>query len=141
MSNITKFIIPVFSAIGALLTVITILDFDEEICTKCWPVNYTIYFTYFLFVVALAIALMGAVTGALAKPSSIKGSAFGIVGMLVIVGISYALANDEVLTTYPQGTTAAAIKWSGAGLYTLYILVVLTVISVIYSGLARFIKR
>lgn len=100
-----------------------------------------IYLSYFYTAVALLGALAGAVMGALAKPESIKGSAVGIVAMLVVVGISYALADGEVMMKYPEGTTESAVRWSGAGLYVMYILTILSVLSIVYSGVAKFLNR
>jgi hypothetical protein len=100
-----------------------------------------IYLSYIYGAIAIIGALAGAVMGAMAKPDSIKGSAIGIIAMLVILGVSYALASGEVMTYYPEGTTSNAVRWSGTGLYMLYILTILSVLSIVYSGVAKILNR
>lgn len=103
--------------------------------------EFMIMLAYIYSGVTIVGALAGAVTGAMAKPDSIKGSAIGIVAMLVVIGISYGMASGEVLSNYPEGTTETAVRWSGAGLYMLYILTGLSILAIVYSGVARVINK
>lgn len=96
-----------------------------------------IYVSYLFFGIAILGTVAASVLGAMSKPESVKGSLIGIGAMLVIIGISYALADGTVLDSYPDGTSETAVKWSDAGLYTLYILTVLTVVSMIYAGASK----
>jgi hypothetical membrane protein len=96
---------------------------------------------YIYFFVALLGALASTVLGAMAKPGSVKGSAIGIGAMVVVIGISYAMSSGEILSYYPQSVTESAVKWSEAGLYTLYALFFGAFGAIIYSGVARFLNR
>lgn len=119
-------------AIGGLVLVLGILGESYD------PM---LHVSYFYFIVAIVGALFSTVMGALAKPGSFKGSIVGILAMLAIVGISYALSSGEVMSYYPQGVTEGASKWSEAGLYTLYVLFFLTIGVIIYSGISKFLNR
>ena len=141
MLNLSKFIVPIFSALGVILTLMTILDFDDAICVSCWPVDYVLYFTYLLFGLGLLVALFGAVVGILSKPSSLKGSLIGIAAMLVVFIISYVMADGEILKDYPETTTETSSKWSGAGLCMFYILFVGAGGSIVVTSIMGLIKK
>jgi hypothetical protein len=132
MEKISSIILYVLLALGALVFLLGVVGDSYE------PM---IYVAYIFSLLAAGGALVSAGLGAAAKPESIKGAAMGIGAMLLILGISYVLADGTVLNYYPEGTTESATKLSGAGLYALYILTFLAVASVLYSGLARYIKR
>lgn len=132
MEKISSIILYVLLALGALVFLLGVVGESYE------PM---IYVAYIFSIVAAGGALVSAGLGAAAKPESIKGAAMGIGAMVLVLGISYAMADGSVLEYYPEGTTESATKLSGAGLYALYILTFLAVASVLYSGLARYIKR
>ena len=129
MEKISSIILYVLLALGALVFLLGVVGDSYE------PM---IYVAYIFSLLAAGGALVSAGLGAAAKPESIKGAAMGIGAMVLILGISYVLADGTVLNYYPEGTTESATKLSGAGLY---ILTFLAVASVLYSGLARYIKR
>lgn len=103
--------------------------------------NFMIYLCYLYAIITIVGALVGGAVGAMNKPESIKGNIIGVVGMLVIFGLSYVLASGEVLEAYPKGTTESAVKWSDAGLIMLYIVGSLSIVSIIYAGVAQLLNR
>ncbi|MBD78882.1 MAG: hypothetical protein CL840_08175 [Crocinitomicaceae bacterium] len=103
--------------------------------------NFMIYLCYIYAIIAIIGALAGGIMGAMAKPESVKGNVIGIVGMGVVLGISYALGNGEVLEVYPEGTSSTAVKWSDTGLYMLYIIGSLSIVSVLYAGVAQLLNK
>ncbi len=132
MEKISSITLYVLLALGALVFLLGVAGESYE------PM---IFVAYIFSIVAAGGALVSAALGAAAKPESIKGAAIGIGAMVLVLGISYAMADGTVLEYYPEGTTESATKLSGAGLYALYILTFLAVASVLYSGVARYIKR
>lgn len=132
MEKLSSIILYVLLALGALVFLLGVVGGSYE------PM---IFMAYIFSFIAAGGALVSAGLGAAAKPESIKGAAVGIGAMVLILGISYVLADGTVLEYYPEGTTESATKLSDAGLYALYILTFLAVASVLYSGLARYIKR
>ena len=132
MEKIRSLTLYVLLALGALVFLLGVAGENYE------PM---IYVTYIFSIIAAGGALVSAAMGAAAKPESIKGAAIGIGAMVLVLGISYAMADGSLMNYYPKDTTETASKLSGAGLYALYILTFLAVASVLYSGLARYIKR
>lgn len=141
MQAILKIITPVLGGLGILLTLLTIFDFNGSECSTCWALDYTIYFTYFLFFLGLVLALVSGVVGTLAKPGSLKGSLIGIGGIVLILIISYALASDEILESYPKTVTSNEVKWSDTGLIMLYFLFAGAIGSVIFSWVNSLIRK
>ena len=89
---------------------------------------------------AIVAALAGSVISAMTKPDSIKGTAIGLGAMLVVIALSYVLADGTVEPMYGDDITETSSKWSGAGLYAFYILFVLAVIAIVYSSVSRLMK-
>lgn len=141
MQNLVRFLIPILGGVGVLLTLLTIMDFDGKICSSCWPVDYVLFFTYLLFGIVLLVALFGAVTGALSKPGSLKGSLIGIGAVVLVLVISYVLASDEVMPYYKSTVSVTEIKWSGTGLIMLYFLFAGAIGSIIFSSVYSLIKK
>ena len=141
--KINNILMYVFIAVGVLLMVATMtsgLTADDKECVDCWHVNAFIYFTYFLFVGAIIAALAGVIMKAISDPKALIGSLIGVGGMLVIVGISYALADGTVLKVYGTEVTETSVRWSDAGLITFYILFALSILSILYTGVSKFFK-
>lgn len=132
--NLTRFVIPVFSGIGALLTILTIMNYES------WT-DSMIYFTYFLLIACVIMALVGAVVGVMSKPSTLKQSAIGIGAMLLVLAISYGMASDEILSSYPEGVSTFEVKWSGVGLYMFYTLFFGAIGSIVVTWIYGLIKK
>ena len=141
MLNLTRFLIPILGGVGVVLTMVTILDFDDKICSSCWPVDAVMNFTYFLLGLCSLLAVVGGVVGVLAKPSSLKGSAIGVGALVLVVVISYLLATDQMMPYYPDDISSAEVKWSGVGLIMFYILFLGAGASVVFSSVYSILKR
>lgn len=141
MANYTRFLIPLLGGAGVVLTILTILDFDDKICNACWQVDTTMFFTYILLGLATLAAVIGSVVGVLSKPGSLKNSLIGIVSLVVITAAGYGLASDEILSYYPDTVSALEVKLSGAGLYMLYILFIGAVASILFSSVFSLIRK
>lgn len=132
-----------FIAIGVLLMVMTMssgLTPEQSDCTDCGAVGYFIGLSYILLFGAVLAALGGAVLQAVINPKAIRGAAIGIGALLVILVISYVLADGTVEPYYQAGITETSSKLSGMGLYSLYILFVLAVVSIVYASVSRLFK-
>jgi hypothetical protein len=122
-----------------LLLVLGVIVFIMVFATE----NYDsiLYTSYVYALIAAAGTLVSSVAGMIAKPSAVKGTMIGIVGMLVILGISYGMADGTVLDSYPKDTTEAASMWSDVGLLVMYILAGLTILSVVFSWVWNIVNR
>lgn len=100
-----------------------------------------LFYAYVLSGVAVVGILLGSVIGLIQRPSAIKTIGIGVGGLLVLYFIGNGLADDSItLAQEKAGITAAASQWSGAILYMLYIVLVLSIVSILYSLVARLIR-
>lgn len=105
--------------------------------------NFILQWAYILLGLGALLAIIFPVGYMVVNPKN----AFKALVALVIVGVvvlaGYLLASDEILqmASY-QGTdnNPVTLKWSGTGLLTMYILLGLAILSIIYSEIAKFFK-
>lgn len=64
----------------------------------------------------------------------------GLAVFVVIAIVAYSMADDTILRTYPEGTTAGGVKFSEAGIFLMYFLVVLAAITAIVAEVSRLFK-
>lgn len=132
-----------FIAIGVVLMVMTMssgLTPEMSNCEDCGAVGSFIGLSYILLILAVVAAIGGAVFQAALNPGKIKGTLIGLGVMVVVLGISYGLADGTVESYYAGDITETTSKLSGAGLYAFYILFLLSVLSIVYSSVSRFFK-
>jgi len=128
----------VFMVLGVLLMIQTMRsDLNAE--GGDWAVGWFLSLSYILLFLAIAAALAGTLMTAISNPKKMSGSLIGVGVMLAIVGLSYALSSDEVLRSYGDITPGTS-KWSGAGLYMVYILLAGSVLSIVYASVSRMLK-
>jgi hypothetical protein len=70
-------------------------------------------------------------------PKKAKGSLFGILGLAVIFGISYAISGNELYTDLQDPTMS---KFVGGGIIMFYLMFVVSILVAIYSEIARIFK-
>lgn len=64
----------------------------------------------------------------------------GLAVFAVIAVICYSIADDTVLRSYPEATTASGVKYSEAGIYVMYVLVIGAALTAIISEVSRIFK-
>ncbi|GAB4376683.1 MAG: hypothetical protein Kow0075_04040 [Salibacteraceae bacterium] len=139
--KVNQILMFVFIGLGVILMIMTMrteIPAEGE-CTSCGVIGNFIGLSYVLLILAVVAALGGTVMTAITNPKKMVGTAIGIGVMVLIVGVSYALASDEVLKSYGDFTPSVS-RWTGAGLYTFYILFLLAVASIGYSSVSRMLK-
>ncbi len=98
--------------------------------------------TLIIFIITIVATLI-AVFSTLAKnPASLKNAAIGIIAFLIVMGIGYALA-EGVETPLKDGEilSAGGSKLVGTGIYAFYILAVVAVGLMFFSGLKKLIGK
>lgn len=104
-------------------------------------------FGYVLSFLALGLVLVFSVVNMFLNPSNLKMALVGVVGLVVIAGVSYMLSSDaplnftskEVADLYNKDT--ATLKWSDTGLYATYALFGVSIIGMLFTELRDFFKR
>lgn len=64
----------------------------------------------------------------------------GLAVFAVLVVISYSIADDTVLRSYPEGTSAGGVKTSEAGIFVMYILIGIAAAAAIIAEVSRLFK-
>lgn len=101
-------------------------------------VNYGIVICYILLAVAVAAAVIFPILQLAQNPKGAKGALIGIVLLAVVIGISFGLASD--VNPSKMELTPEAAKQVGAGLYAVYILGAVAIVSIVYSEVSKIIK-
>jgi len=116
----------VLIAISVVLFVMSMMDNVDPI----------LYGSYIFFGIGLVVALVGAVTGLMADPTSIKGIAIGLISMVVVFGIAYGLADGSDFVNYEQTSidlSEGMSRFSGMLLYAIYILMGASIVTLVFS--------
>lgn len=102
-----------------------------------------LYFSYGLVVVATIGAFLVPLVLAFTT-GSLKGlmkGGLGVVVILVVFGISYAIAGDEVTPRYELfDIDAASSKKIGGGLIMTYIFMAVAFVGMVFTEVSRFLK-
>ena len=101
-------------------------------------VNIGIPLCYLLLAVATATAIIFPIIQLAKNPKGAMGALMGIVGLLVVFGISYALSDDVHMSKIEISSQGA--KLSETGIFVFYILIITAFVGVIYSGVAKLFK-
>ncbi|MDP6909367.1 MAG: hypothetical protein QF371_07675 [Flavobacteriales bacterium] len=100
--------------------------------------NYGIIIAYILLAVAVLAAIVFPLIHFVKNPKNAKGALIGVVALVVVVGISYALSSD--VNPSNMEITPEGAKQVDTGLFAFYILAGLAIISLIYSEVSKFFK-
>ncbi len=100
-----------------------------------------VFVTYgnWMVIITTIMAVLSFVMAMIINPETIKGVVVGLGAVLVIFGLSYVLADSTVYPSYGDITEGTS-KLVSTGLNSFYIVGLLAVLSVVYSGVARILK-
>lgn len=101
-------------------------------------IDSSILMTEVAFFVAILAALYSAVNGMLQNPGGVKNALIGVGALVVVLGISYVLADGSDYELYKSDEETS--KMVSVGLNAFYIMFLLTIVSVAYSAVARIFK-
>ncbi len=121
-----------------LLLIIGVIVFIGSVWFEGY--NAMLMTSYIFMFVGVLLGVVAFAAGLAAKPHTIKNMLIGVGAMALIVVLGYVLSSGERLDSYPAEVTDTAIRWSGAGLWILYILTGLSVLSIVYAGVSRITK-
>lgn len=104
-------------------------------------VNIMLYIGYALFVVAAVLALLLPLGSAMGNPKSLLKSGIGLVALVVLFGISYAIAGDEVTEVYSKFEVGPErSKWIGGSLIMTYLLFLIAVVGIFITEFGKIFK-
>ena len=105
--------------------------------------NSILYWTYFMFILLIAASVGVLIWGISLNPKkSIRSLIF--VGAAVLIGIiAYSISSNEFSPQQLEkmnNASALTSKWVGAGLYILYLLIIVALGSFVYTAVSKFTK-
>ena len=104
-------------------------------------IDFVLYLGYGLLVIAALASLILPLVSALGNPKSLVKTGAGVAILLVLYGISYALSGSEVTEVYAKfGVDSSASKVIGGVLTTMYLLLFVVVIGIVYSEISKLFK-
>ena len=136
LHKIIKIVGLILSLIGAAILGMMIMKGDDVIKETGSGIDAFIYTAYVIFALVLIAVVIFGLKGLLS--GNIKNTLIILGAFVVIVGVSYGLADNNQLTlANGELLTESNSKWIGAGLYTFYILAIIAIGSMIISGFKK----
>lgn len=104
-------------------------------------VDIGMYLTYILLIGAAALAIGLSVLNMIKTPGAFVRSLYGIVGVIVLFGISYAISGSDISAAQKaKGITEGVSKFVGAGLIMFYCVCGIAVLGLIFSEINKALK-
>lgn len=98
-------------------------------------IDVGLYISYALIAVCALAAIAMPLLQSFSDPKTLIKSAVGVVALIVIFIISYAIADPDA-----AGATESTSKLVGAGIITMYILFAIAVVGILYTELGKIFK-
>lgn len=102
-------------------------------------IDISLYIGYILTVVAVVAAILLPLFKSLDNPKSLLKVAGGVIGVIAIFGLGYALSDSTVMPGLEE-FSEDTFKYVGASLVTMYILLILAVAGIAVTEVAKFFR-
>ncbi|GAB4254056.1 MAG: hypothetical protein Kow0079_10070 [Vicingaceae bacterium] len=104
--------------------------------------GFMLNWCYFLLGLAVLVAVAFSILGMVSNIKKAKSSLIGLVAVVVVFAIGYALAGSEEFYTVDGNllADAATSKKSEAGLIAFYIMGAISIITIIYAEVSKMLK-
>ena len=141
LAKITSILLWVLMAVSAVFSIMLFIDGSDA-----WISN-SIKFSYILTFLAAAFALIFGIASFVMKlvssPKKALVTLLPILAFLGVILLAYNLASGEIMeiSSLDEVFESSVYKWSGAGIYLTYILLILAVASIIFVEVSKFFKK
>lgn len=141
MNKIVKIALAVFGAAAAILwTQLPGTDMPVGEAVESGAVHWMFMIMYLLLGIAVVASLLFTLKHMASNPQSLKKTVIIIGALLVVVGLSYALAKGddgtvETMASRGVATTESVVKNIGTGLNVFFLLVIIAVGSMLWGGM------
>jgi uncharacterized membrane protein len=146
IQKITKYVVLALGVIGLVLQVIILRKGDDAIemaglAGDFSSVSPMIGLALLILVVTVLITLVSSFASLASNAAKLKKAGISVAAFAAVVLLSFLLS-EGVETPMKDGEvlSAAGSRWVGAGLRTFYILAVVAIGAMLYSGVKRFFK-
>ncbi|SRX72303.1 hypothetical protein [Aequorivita antarctica] len=139
LHKILKIVALLLSVAGIIFLAMIIAKGDTEVAATGAGVDGFLYVAYIIFAITLVFVLFFVIKGVFA--GNIKNTLISVGAFLAIVIISYVLADGNPMSVGDGETlSASGSKLVGAGLYTFYILAIIAIGAMVFSGVKKITK-
>ncbi|RDK88277.1 hypothetical protein [Marinirhabdus gelatinilytica] len=131
----------IFKIIGIVLGLLGVVFMAMLLTGNESAQDYLIYIGYIVFAVTLVMVVLFVLKGVF--QGDIKKTLISLGVFLAIILVSYVLADNTPMQLPDDGgmTSETGSKWVGTGLYTFYILAVVAVGLMVFSGFKKITNR
>lgn len=137
----------VIAVIGLILCGLIISSADSDMAVTDAMVaqgaklDGALWITYILILLSAAAAVVFGLMNVLRNPKKNLGAILGVVAMILVLVVAYyGFADNYVPEKFVSTVSPSVSQWTGAGLMTLYVIMVLTVVAVVYAEVNRLFK-
>ena len=139
LHKILKIVALLLGIAGVIFLAMIIAKGDEAVTESGEGVDGFLYVAYITFAITIVFVLFFVLKGIFA--GNIKNTLISVGAFLLIVAISYVLADGSPMAMQEgEMLSASGSKWVGTGLYAFYILAILAVGSMVFSGIKKVTK-
>ncbi|CAM3252877.1 hypothetical protein [Aequorivita lipolytica] len=139
LHKILKIVALLLGIAGVIFLAMIITKGDEAVSATGEGVDGFLYVAYITFAITIVFVLFFVLKGIFA--GNIKNTLISVGAFLLIVAISYVLADGNPMAMQEgEMLSASGSKWVGTGLYAFYILAVIAVGSMVFSGIKKVAK-
>ena len=147
IQNIIKIVSAIIGVLAAffLLRIIGIGDEDIKMAANMGDfgaVSPLVELARVVLLITVAVTLIFTLLGLFSDPAKLKKASISIGLFLIVIAISYILS-DGVETPLKDGDvlSASGSKWVGTGIRTFYILAIVAIGLMLFSGVSKIIKK
>lgn len=147
IQNIIKIISAIVGVLAAFFLLRIIGTGDEDIKMAATMGDFStvsplVELARVVLLITVVITLIFTLLGLFSDPAKLKKALISIGLFLAVVAISYVLS-DGVETPLKDGEvlSASGAKWVGTGIRTFYILAVIAISLMLFSGVSKIIKK
>lgn len=133
--------------IGILFTILSLLN-GENPDAQDGNISVFFYACYFGILFSAGFAVLAGIMAAAKAPKKAVGSIGGIIALVAVIGISYAMSSDfvawvgkpEEIASFNEQYTSGSRRFSGMVVNSMWILLILTMVTLVGSEVLRLIK-
>lgn len=139
LHKILKIVALLLGVAGVIFFAMIIAKGDEAVSATGEGVDGFLYVAYITFAITIVFVLFFVLKGIFA--GNIKNTLISVGAFLLIVVIAYVLADGNPMPMQEgEMLSESGSKWVGTGLYAFYILAILAVGSMVFSGIKKVTK-
>ena len=158
LASILNILLVLLLAVSAILLVVfyygtslynSDTEFAEQISVLGWRLDAYLNWSFVLIAIAAIAAIGFPIVNMITNPAGSKKALISVAVIAVVIAVSYAMANGDILIFpgykefFYDDISMDPHKFSryvGTGLWTMYILGAISVLSMVYVEVAKFFK-